>query len=397
MKYTISNYFVFLVLSAIVRGSRTFEEISRNCGGLYPKELKDVLDYLIKKRHIEYIDNQYFPIDDSHRFDLPKPHPHDFDWRFDARTTEKIAALVKNESILNGSALMVGTPTIFTYLTKHYPSVHSILIDNNKSLVESVKQLLPPDGNLVVNFNLLSGKLCELDRKVDVTVIDPPWYTEYYRAFLAQASYATHPGGSVVVSFLPMNTRPGAIEDRRKIIHVAHNLGLHIYALQPEQMGYISPDFETNSLMQKGINISDNWRKGDLLLFKKAIDVGIEKIQEVISSCQANDDGNEWSEFLLGRYKIKIRNSENDDTEPEIISIVPNDILETVSLRHASRSKVDLWLWNNKVYGLKGKRFFLYALHEISGKHLEKSSSINEAYVQSAKKQLNDLFMNTNK
>lgn len=222
---------------------------------------------------------------------------------------------------------------------------------------------------------------------MDVVLCDPPWYVEHYAAFLAQAAWVTQIGGRILVSLLPPNTRPGAITDRGEIFNIAHRLGLHILSMESGSIRYETPTFEHASLHSASIDIQKNWRVGDLVTFGKIDHPSRETIKEVLSSATSMMVSTQkWTEVLLGRYKVKLRGPFDDYVdEPELLSIEENDTLPTVSRRYKGRESIDLWLWNNRVFAVRGKAAFLAALYVLAEKIIPDTlQRVPERYLRQA-------------
>lgn len=377
-----------VVLVAIAKGAHTLEEITRACSGLYPLELQGVLDELIAvKRVCQRVDGFYLAPEEEQemvhplaltRFhgaydvDLPEPHPHDYDWRFDGPTVRKIAGKVRQENVLQGSVLALGAPSVFIELLYSQNTPPLTLIDGSGALIDYLRQYHFPEGFDLVRHDVLSEHFWSGKRPVDVVVMDPPWYTEYYAAFFAQASYVTRLGARLLVSLLPANAKPAALDERWMILATAQKLGWHLRSLDDGGVGYQTPSFEQASLHQTHVEMSENWRVGDLALFEKVFHPSVESLQAVVTAARSQTgDQHEWAETFIGRYKIKLRGPFQDyHDKPELLSIEPGDILPTVSRRYKGRESIDLWLWNNQVFAVRGKAAFLAALSVLSNQAL---------------------------
>lgn len=376
------------ILSAIARGCHRIGDIACECGGLYPLELQAVLDELVKQGKIYRSTEGYHlapssnPKIDSAKsnslpsfnqsMELPEPHPHDFDWRFDPQTVRNLAEMLIAESRREGSILLLGAPSVFVELTKLHDVPHTTIIDWSPELINRLNQYRLPQSFTAINHNLSSSVLWNPDQPANVVLCDPPWYPEYYAAFLAQAVQVTKVGALVAISLFPVNTRPNAIIERWKILEIAQRLGLHFQSIEAGKLGYETPLFELASLRSSGVEIYGNWRKGDLVLLRKVYHPKQEVISEIFASTPAEiTEMENWAEFVLDLYKIKLRGPFDDYSEiPELISIEKGDILPTVSRRYSRRELIDIWLWDNRVFAVKGKASFWAALHTLAGKAL---------------------------
>lgn len=390
-----------LVLYAIARGGRTLQEIASKCGGLYPQELRGVLEVLMLRGKVALSPQGYCLVEHEKAggsiiqfrrpkncyAELPEPHPHDYDWRFDTATAQRLANIALRESAPEGNILLLGTPSVLVELLYSHEAPHTILLDRNPSLIEYLSRFhLPPLFSLV-EHDLLSGSLWRGDSLVDVVLCDPPWYVEHYAAFLAQAAYVSRIGARILVSLLPPNTRPGAIVDRWEIMEIAHTLGLHVLSMESGSIHYEIPAFEQASLSSTSIEVKKNWRMGDLVTFGKVDQPSLEVVSETLSyAISMVADTHEWAELLLDRYKVKLRGPFHDySEEPELLSIEEHDTLPTVSRRYKGRESIDLWLWNNRVFAVRGKAAFLAALYVLDGRPLPDTlCKVPERYLRQA-------------
>ena len=106
--------------------------------------------------------------------------------------------------------------------------------------------------------------MCEFD----VVVADPPWYVDFYQAFVLRSSHILREGGALLLSMLPWLTRPGAVQDRAEVLSFASRAGFDLVDCQSARIGYQSPRFEQTALAVHGI-FCRQWRYGDLYRFRK--------------------------------------------------------------------------------------------------------------------------------
>lgn len=377
-------YQEYLVLSAISNGACTIEEILHVSGGVYPTELKELLEVLLLNKQIRLSINGYeivktningnnklngVDVVPSPAIKLPEPHPQDYDWRFHNSTIEVLTDMLLDKFYYPGvSVMLLGSPSILAKLTGLANPPYTVLLDYSEKMIDHLKENCQSKLIELVTHDVLCGHLWKPEQPVDVVVCDPPWYPEYYLAFLLQAAYATKIGATIIISFMPINTRPDAINDRWKILCDAQALGLHLEKIEPNVMVYETPTFEKMSLSVSNVPINSNWRKGDLVVFRKVDNPPPSTINEFLESIsRLKTDNSQWLEFLLGLFKIKLRGPFNDpEIEPSLVSIEEQDVLPTVSRRYLGREKVDLWLWDNRVFAVKGKVAFAVALWELT-------------------------------
>src|SRR5690606_21446395 len=103
----------------------------------------------------------------------------------------------------------------------------------------------------------------------DLVIADPPWYIEYYSAFLLRATETLKVNGELHLSVFQRFTRPEAGREREAIIEYARNLGFELKSLQEQYFKYSTPTFEKLALQAEGIILDRDWRTGDRFIFSK--------------------------------------------------------------------------------------------------------------------------------
>jgi hypothetical protein len=267
------------VLAAIARGKRTFQAIIQSSGGVDPLELRALLDDLVFGGKIQWTGDEYQAIDDAvslgkkadilSSLELPRPHPLDYDWRFHNQTVHYLAQKVLQETPARESMLFFGAPSVFARPLSIRTSRPMVLLDGNRALIDAFGQVQLPETCQAIHHNLLTSQLWQTRARVGAILMDPPWYPEYYRAFLLQAASVAQIGTRVYVSVLPINTRAGAPEDRWEIFQSAHQFGLQVLSVQEGALCYETPDFERTTFRIASVPHLENWRTGDLVTFVK--------------------------------------------------------------------------------------------------------------------------------
>lgn len=339
-------------VSLLSRGVVEFWSIVRQCGGAYPVDVRCVLRRLAEEGdspaqsvldHLDTNRAQSMSLgvqeDESSEITrvLPAPHPIDFDWRFAPETADSLAADMQAQSNCSASVVVLGAPTLFMALCNR--KVGATLVDQNRLVGERLSRLGYQDvvqGDL---FDPLSVK----GLRAKVVMADPPWYLDYYEAFLCRASEILELDGILYLSVLPWLTRPTAVDDRLGLIKMAADMGFDIVHMAEGSLFYESPPFERRSLALEGLT-NGLWRSGDLCSFRKVTDVGPRnKVSPV--------HGNEWDSFEIGNVVIKVRRRANEDKEFKVGTIGKAEgVFSSVSRRSPERSLIDVWTSSNRVY-----------------------------------------------
>jgi hypothetical protein len=385
-----------IVVNAIDKGCSSLLDIA-TCCGIYPTELKNILDGLIRQKKVFCDKNdQYHIVGEAlipAEFHIPPPHPFDYDWRFDGNTTSTLTEELLNECGSKNTILLLGTHSIQIELYRRKVTNKVVLLDSNTSLIEELRchDDLPNYICLHKDFFVSGESSLQYEYgNVGVVFMDPPWYMDFYMSFLTFAARTVKIGGAVFVSLMPIGTRPTAYKEREKLFARAKKCGLHLEQLHKNYITYVTPEFEKKSLAIHGIINAGNWRKGDMAVFRKVHQC--KDYPEIdVSSKSVHDDV--WLSFNINGYPVKIRNKYMDTSSPDIITIEDSDILPTVSRRYKGRDKIDLWLWDNRVFGIAGNRHFIVALYRLSQTEMpETFKDAEESHVNTAILLLKDIL-----
>lgn len=275
---------------------------------------------------------------DRHAMKLPVPHPLDFDWRFTSETIDELFRLV-NERDQSGSGLcFLGAPTLFRAAVERGMDRPFYLVDAS---VASAQALQEAQGRIFV-CDLLTDPLPDL--RAAVVVSDPPWYEEFVRAFIWAAAQLVEVGGSVLLSFPPVGTRPYIEDEWKRTQNFAQQLGLTLRE-KSLSLKYVSPPFEQNALRAAHHQyVQPDWRPGILVLFEKT------------GECQEPRPSSEvchtkWSEQSVLGVRWRFRPQQQPIVcRPLLVEAVPGDILDSVSRRDPRRAKGDVWTSGNRIF-----------------------------------------------
>jgi hypothetical protein len=270
---------------------------------------------------------------------LVVPHPLDFDWRFTRPTVgliwETIAELANPE---RGVALL-GTPSLAS--AKRPTSLGAVtLVERNPNHYRSVG-----DGMTFACCDVLRDPIAPGTNSV--VVADPPWYEAETIGFLWTASTLAETGAHVLLSLPPVETRPGIPEERARITTAAAGFGLELVRLTEGVLGYSTPFFEANAMEAAGTSMPPDWRVADLAVFRRTC--------AVCGLRPAIESEAEWVERSRGLTRFKLREvTTTGFASPVLISIVPNDVLPSVSRRDPRRTGASVWTSGNRIFGCEG-------------------------------------------
>jgi hypothetical protein len=288
---------------------------------------------------------------------LPVPHPLDFDWRFSTGALERLVA--ECEQLAGGEqVVLLGAPTVMCALRER-SRVPALLLDANPGVVGS----FPPDPNYLV-------RKCDfrLDELPNVTarviVLDPPWYRDHERLFLWAASRLSRSGTTVLVSMPAEGTRPGVAKETEAALQSAGRWGLEVRWREPGALAYLSPPFERNALAAAGLKgIPHEWRRGDL--------IALQATATTAEDCAPEASTDRWPEVTFGRVRVRVRvpaTPRFGRILPQLRSVVPGDVLDSVSRRDARRDMADVWTSGNRIFSCESPAALMVVLQAIANR-----------------------------
>jgi hypothetical protein len=279
---------------------------------------------------------------------LVVPHPLDFDWRFSERALRR---LEEETRLADPSRLIcLGAPSLFWYAREKTPRTVQLLDANAGSLRTDSVSTAPMEQ---VQLDLLRDELPSI--RAGAIVADPPWYSEHLRAFTWAARDLCDVGGRIWISVPGVGTRPGVEGEHVDLVTWATGLGLRLVQRLRGALPYLTPPFERNALRAEGIEcIPAQWRRGDLLVFKV---VGA-NVRTRPFACALEIA--EWEEVRLQQIRLRFRVRKipeaDGPVDPRPHSLVPGDVLPSVSRRDSRRAGAQIWTSGNRVFGCKDPR-----------------------------------------
>jgi hypothetical protein len=309
-------------------------KVFRLSPGYYPTTLVDLWRVEINRRRLA---DMSLPQANSNReMRLPVCHPCDYEWRFTDETALMILGQVASDLPSGALVAHLGTPTTFVLGHKHLATLKHVLLERNVPIVDALRAA----------GQVHAVDLCTEDPPrlgADAAVLDPPWYPADTHAFLVATSRICKAGARIVLCQPALATRPGVAEERAALLGELPRLGLICREVDAACIRYHMPHFEASSLKiaAPDLIIPDEWRVGDVLR--------LEKIRDVPSLPKCPTPTEFWREATFGPVRIKLRKA----GAPDLGSLVPGDILDTVSRRDPIRTRIGLWTSGNRVFSLE--------------------------------------------
>jgi hypothetical protein len=334
------------VRRAFARGVGSFAELVQALPGVTPVEA------MLSVRRLGYALTGHkatTPVATDHPRDVgPIEHPLDFDWRFTPEAARHLIGLCPGP--LNGPIALLGAPTLALQAMRLGRTGRVSLFDRNPTLITGSHDSFT---NLVLSStDLVWGDQVDIGDAV-AAFADPPWYPEYVASFLWAASRLTRVGGRVFLSFPPVGTRPGILDERTSSISQAAHFGLRLESVETGVLAYRMPLFERNAFLAAELpNVAEDWRRGDLLEFVHAE-------RTPVPRPEPPDPPDVWDDVVVGVVRLKCKHSSDKGfRSPVLRPLVPGDMLGTVSRRDPARASADVWTCGNRVFRCAGPSVF---------------------------------------
>ena len=302
------------------------------------------------------------------KWQRPTPHPLDYDWRFTPESAAVVSDMALDGVRSVGSVALLGTPSVHMLLKKKIGNHRAVLLDRY-----STSENRPSSG---WTGDITVDDLPEL--KSTVVVLDPPWYPDHICSFLWAAAFVAAEGAQVICGVPDVGTRPGVEAEWVEIVRWAQLAGLSLEVLHRGMTEYLTPPFEANALKAAGIaHVPARWRRGSVAQFRRTGHIKTNRPQ-LNESCH-------WAEESIGpvRWRLLLGDIRRPSAAPEITSILPGDILPSVSRRHPARQLARVWTSGNRVFHSENPymlRRLLRMLQYIDDRPVDLTNIIQRAF-----------------
>jgi len=268
---------------------------------------------------------------------LPIVHPLDYHWRFTAATVEHLLGIAAENSSPGESVLFLGTPSLFAAAAGLLADRRCVLLDRDQRVVDA----LGLDGHGEAHVvDLLLGPLPDL--QANVCVCDPPWYPDAIAGFTGAGARMLAEGGLLLLSFPAELTRPAVDVERGAYLQGLGEDGLASVGHEALACRYETPPFEYAAMAAAGLSCPPpDWRRGDLLSLRRA---------GPLPEPRPNAEESQWAGFLVDQIPLRVRVSSPAVGSELLGSLVPGDVLPSVSRRVPVRDQVALWSSRNRIF-----------------------------------------------
>jgi len=159
-------------------------------------------------------------------------------------------------------AIATGQPcTIFEY----DPDVLAVVAEKMDSAKHDA---IEPTNVTLVAHNAFEEVPPIYRDEFSAVVCDPPWYENYFLAFLARCLELGNARSLVYWSLAPLLTRPEAEYQRTDFLVQLAKIGCAILSLDSAFLTYVIPEFEAEAYRHIPGFHSKVWRRGDLLILR---------------------------------------------------------------------------------------------------------------------------------
>jgi hypothetical protein len=264
---------------------------------------------------------------------LPVVHPLDYHWRFAPETITMMLDRLAACTAPGETVAFLGTPSLYAECAERLPGRECVLFDSDSRVVDAL------GGDARVIDLTLDDPPC---LSASCAVADPPWYPEAIHAFARAAGTVLRPGGAFLLGFPAPLTRPGVSAERDEILRALQLQGFHLLNRHPLLLRYETPPFEQAAMGAAGASAPAQWRRGDLLTFDLP--------ERFAPGPRPLPTGPRWSGFELAQIPLRVNPDAPALGNDLVCSLLPGDLLSTVSRRDPIRPRVALWTSRNRVF-----------------------------------------------
>ncbi len=338
------------IYRSIGSGATSFTDIQRCLGSPDPRLLKQLYDEVMTE----------FPptaiVDDRDQLrtgstrarrltsalplSLPAADPVRCQWWFGLDSIATLATLAW-QLHANGSVAFLGAPTV-GYFYANWINEPVSLLDADMDVLDSLKV---PTSAKKVCYDVADPVPHEFTGKHSVVVMDPPWYPDAYRFFIARGRELLGDKGYLVCALPSRLTRPGVIEERTQLLAELLESKFEVVSVETERVRYVVPDFEARAYEDLPGFANRQWRRGDLLVLRASQETNFPPPQVHPVKIEAFSRNPRQLRFFLDPSKVAVE-------QTEMIKPIP-EFQRGVSARLAPTEHLSVWGTNKRAAQLR--------------------------------------------
>ena len=306
-------------------------DILRTIYGADPREVWEIFKtFNYKKTKNNFKFSNLYP-------SLPEPHPAYSQWRILPNSKKIILSKLFKKNYKK--ICFLGCPVLGTDFSN--------LVKREVFLLDIDRAVLKQSGKYSNAFfyNINEEVPENLKNSFECVVCDPPWYHEDIKLFIKRSAELLKLGGTIYISLPSLLTKPSIPNERLDLQKWLTNSGLIIAEMSPI-VEYEVPPFEYMAYRDIPLFTGECWRRGDLLKLKKSSDVKI-KLNKI--------NFTSWLEYSFGKKRIFLREKKKklEYEKPQLVSLIKDDILTSVSRRNSLIADIDFWTSRNEILKIK--------------------------------------------
>ena len=337
------------IVRAVRNGARTFEELLAALPSIYPTVVLAAMDGMTGEPGVDGMVLGRIHEDarlvrtgqPSGGSLLPLPHPLDFEWRFSNDTCREMLMAAWEITGTGETVLLYGTPGLaYAAISIPVRDRRVVFVGEDTAVTQRLVELNKAAGK-PITMDLAGGAAAADSAAV---VVDPPWYPDYLKPMLRSAAQACRPDGVVLASLPPLGVRPSIAVERDRLERFVHRQGLDLVALEESAIGYETPFFEENALAAAGVYAPRAWRRGDLGVYRRRR----APLHEAVTPSKRRK---RWLEAEIGGMRLRVRLAASVAAgSANLRTLVPGDVLPSVSRRDPRRALANVWTSGNRIY-----------------------------------------------
>ncbi|MBL1459126.1 MAG: hypothetical protein COA34_014920 [Methylophaga sp.] len=270
----------------------------------------------------------------------PEPHILDSDWRFTQETLQGLVDVLP----LDGTMLAIGTPSLTRILEGK--GCDFLLVDRQPNLGVGAQLCIDVLQSLPVTGNFSSA------------IVDPPWYPDEFRYWVAWAAHAVGPGGTIFAAIWPNFTRPNARNEKISLWNwISTWAEVELLDLP---LRYSVPLFEQ---IATSAQTEDEPQSSPLI--GELIRIKIKRCPE-LSTLRVSSVV--WHRFRFNQYQLALRvdGLERAEISMRMHPLANSWIWPFVSRRAPQMSDINLWSSRNEVATLTGGKLVVTLLQDLA-------------------------------